>query len=166
MLGCCEGSAHQGVSFDRDPLCVWTDIYHNTRHVILHLIVYLLMGFAKPAMLQGTRFFSKNAIFGQFLASEASQNKEGEVPPPPPFHIKNFKIFTKSKHGHFWSSRRVRGVIFEGIYDVFCTCLNFYIKTCNFKNYQKITKKSISSWCLAVFGFRPLPQTSSSPGPF
>ena len=55
---------------------------------------------------------------------------------------------------------------FDGIYDVFCTCLNFCIKKCNFKNYQKITKKSISSWCLAVFGFRPLPQTSSCPGPF
>ena len=41
--------------------------------------------------------FSKNAIFGQFLASEASQNKEGGGTPPPPFHILNFKIFTKSK---------------------------------------------------------------------
>ena len=29
---------------------------------------------------------------------------------------------------------------------------------------SKITKKSISSWCLAVFGFRPLPQTSPSQG--
>ena len=28
--------------------------------------------------------FSKNAIFGKFLASEASQNKEGGVPPHPP----------------------------------------------------------------------------------
>ena len=55
---------------------------------------------------------------------------------------------------------------FDGIYDVFCTCRNFYIKKCNIKNYQKITKKSISSWCLAVFGFRPLPQTSPSQGPF
>ena len=55
---------------------------------------------------------------------------------------------------------------FDGIYDVFCTCLNFYIKKCNIKNYQKIIKKSICSWCLAVFGFRPLPQTSPSQGPF
>ena len=35
----------------------------------------------------------------------------------------------------------------------------FYIKKCNFKNNQKITKKSICRWCLAVFGFRPLRQT-------
>ena len=55
---------------------------------------------------------------------------------------------------------------FDGIYDVFCTCLNFYIKKCNFKNYQKIIKQSICRWCLAVFGFRPSLQTSSSPGPF
>ena len=55
---------------------------------------------------------------------------------------------------------------FAGIYDVFCTRLSFYMKKCDFKNYQKITKKSICRWCLAVFGFRPLPQTSSSPGPF
>ena len=55
---------------------------------------------------------------------------------------------------------------FDGIYDVFCTCLNFYIKKCNFKNYQKITKKSISSWCLAFWQFRPLPETNPSQGPF
>ena len=110
--------------------------------------------------------FSKNAIFGQFLASEASQNKEGEVPPPPPFHIKNFKIYQVKNMAIFGARDASGASFFDGIYDVFCTCLNFYIKTCNFKNYQKITKKSISSWCLAVFGFRPLPQTSSSPGPF
>ena len=28
--------------------------------------------------------FAKNVLFGQFLASEASQNKEGRVPPHPP----------------------------------------------------------------------------------
>ena len=55
---------------------------------------------------------------------------------------------------------------FDGIYDVFCTTLNFCIKKCNFKNYQKITKKSISSWCLAFWRFRPLPQTSPSQGQF
>ena len=35
-------------------------------------------------------------LFGPFLASEASQNKEGGTPPPL-FHIKNFKIFSTSK---------------------------------------------------------------------
>ena len=58
----------------------------------------ILMGFAKPAMPQGTShdiysvsaqiFFQKNALFGQFLASEASQNKEGWVPPTPLPHLK------------------------------------------------------------------------------
>ena len=63
-----------------------------------NLIGELLMGFAKPAMPQGTShdiysvsaqiFFQKNALFGQFLASEASQNKEGWVPPTPLPHLK------------------------------------------------------------------------------
>ena len=58
----------------------------------------ILMGFAKPAMPQGTShdiysvsaqiFFQKNALSGQFLASEASQNKEGWVPPTPLPHLK------------------------------------------------------------------------------
>ena len=55
---------------------------------------------------------------------------------------------------------------FDGIYDVFCTCLNFYTKKCNIKNYQKITKKLISCWWLAFFGSRPLPQTDPSQVPF
>ena len=55
---------------------------------------------------------------------------------------------------------------FDGIYDVFCTRLNFYTKKCNIKNYQKITKKLISCWCLAFLGSRPLPQTDPSHGPF
>ena len=46
-------------------------------------------------------FFQKNVLFGPFLASEASQNKEGGYTPPPPFHILNFKIFTKSKTWQF-----------------------------------------------------------------
>ena len=55
---------------------------------------------------------------------------------------------------------------FDGIYDVFCTCLNFYTKKCNIKNYQKITKKLISCWCSGFLGSRPLPQTDPSQVPF
>ena len=66
-----------------------------------------------------------------------------------------------------FGARDVSGAsFFDGIYDVFCTCLNFYIKKCNIKNYQKITQKSISSWSLAFCWFHPLPQTSPSQGPF
>ena len=101
-----------------------------------------------------------------FWLLKPPKTKKGGCPPPP-FHILNFKIFTKSKNMAIFGARDASGAsFFDGIYDVFCTSLNFYIKKCNFKNYQKITKESISSWCLAVFGFRPLPQTSSSPGPF
>ena len=42
-------------------------------------------------------FFQENVLFGPFLASETSQDKEGGGTPPPPFHILNFEIFTKSK---------------------------------------------------------------------
>ena len=110
-------------------------------------------------------FFQKCYFWTIFGFWSLPKQRRGGTPPPP-FHIKNFKIFTKSKTWPFLELETRPGRIFDGIYDVFCTCLNFDIKTCNFKNYQKITKKSISSWCLAVFGFRPLPQTSSSPGPF
>ena len=55
---------------------------------------------------------------------------------------------------------------FDGIYDVLCTCLNFYTKKSNIKNYQKITRKQISPWCSAFLGSRPLPQTDPSQGPF
>ena len=87
--------------------------------------------------------------------------------PPPPFHILNFKRFTKSKTWPFLELETRPGRHFLTVFTMFfCTCLNFYIKKCNFKNNQKITKKSICRWCLAVFGFRPLRQTRSSPGPF
>ena len=89
--------------------------------------------------------------------------------PTPPFplpHLK-FKDIHLLKNIAIFGARDASGAsFFDGIYDVFCTSLNFFIKKCNFKNDQKITKKSISSWCLAVFGFRPLRQTRSSPGPF
>ena len=45
-------------------------------------------------------FSKKKVLFEQFLASEASQNKEGGNPPPQ-FQILNFKIFTKSKTWQF-----------------------------------------------------------------
>ena len=51
---------------------------------------------------------------------------------------------------------------FDGIYDVFCTRLNFYIKKCNFKNNQKITKKSICRWCLFFDGICDVLCTSST----
>ena len=55
---------------------------------------------------------------------------------------------------------------FDGIYDVFCTCLNFYFKKRNIKKYQKTIKKQFSCWWLAFLGSRPLPQTDPSQGPF
>ena len=56
---------------------------------------------------------------------------------------------------------------FHGIYDVFLHVPKFLPqKKNNIKNYQKITKKPISSWCLAFLGSRPLPQTDPSQGPF
>ena len=109
--------------------------------------------------------FSKNDIFGQFLASEASQNKEGGVVPP--FHILNFKIFTKSKTWPFLELETRPGRHFLTVFTMFFAPASiFTLKNATSKFIKKITKKSICRWCLAVFGFRPLPQTSSSPGPF
>ena len=110
--------------------------------------------------------FLKNALFGQFLASKASQNKEDWYPPTPLPHLKFLDIY-QVKNMLIFGARDAPGVsFFDGIYHVVCTSLNFYIKKCNFKIYQKIAKKSISSWCLAFWRFCPLPQTSPSPGPF
>ena len=74
------------------------DLKNDDSTGVADLYYILLMGFAKPAMPQGTShdiysvsaqiFFQKNALFGQFLASEASQNKEGWVPPTPLPHLK------------------------------------------------------------------------------
>ena len=57
--------------------------WFNFNHQLETGLWFLLMGFAKPAMPQGTShdiysvsaqiFFQKNALFGQFLASEASK---------------------------------------------------------------------------------------------
>ena len=108
--------------------------------------------------------FPKKVIFGPFLASEVSQNKEAGVPPPPPFHILNFKIFTTSKTWQFFEAQDASGAsFFNGICDVLCTYHFFYTKKCNIKNDQKITKKQISPWCSAFLGSRPLPQTGPLP---
>ena len=88
-------------------------------------------------------------------------------PPTPLPHLK-FSDICQVKNMLIFGARDAPGTsFFDGIYDVLCTSLNFYIKKCNFKNYQKITKKSISSWCLLAFWqFRPLPKTSPSQEPF
>ena len=45
---------------------------------------------------------------------------------------------------------------FDGIYDVLCTCLNFFTKKCNIKNDQKITKKNNFLLVFCFFGRPPL----------
>ena len=110
--------------------------------------------------------FSKNRFFlDNFPLLKLPKTKRGGTPPPP-FHILNFKIFLLSqKHGNFWRSRRVRSVIFWWYLRCFLHVPEFFHKKCNIKNYQKTTKKHISSWCLAFLGSRPLPQTDPFQGP-
>ena len=111
-------------------------------------------------------FSKKTCFLDHFWRLKPPKTKRGGTPPPP-FHILNFKIFTKSKTWQFFGARDASGAsFFDGIYDVFCTCPNFYKKKCNIKNYQKITKKQISCWCSGFLSSRPLPQTSPSQGPF
>ena len=111
-------------------------------------------------------FCKKTFFLDNFWLLKLPKNKEGGYPPTPLPHLKFSDIY-QVKNMLIFGARDAPGTsFFDGIYDVFCTSLNFFIKKCNFKNDQKITKKSISSWCLAVFGFRPLRQTRSSPGPF
>ena len=86
--------------------------------------------------------FSKNAIFGQFLASEASQNKEGGGYPPPPFHILNFKIFTKSKTWPFLELETRPGRHFLTVFTMFFARASIFTQ----KNAtSKIIKKSLKN---------------------
>ena len=111
--------------------------------------------------------FSKNATFGQFLASEASQNKEGGGTPPPPFHILNFKIFTKSKTWPFLELETRPEPHFLTVFKMFYARAQIFTqKNATSKISQKITKKPISPWCSGFLGSRPLPQTDPSQGPF
>ena len=108
-------------------------------------------------------FSKKTCFLDHFWRLKPPKTKRGGYPPPP-FHILNFKIFTKSKNIAIFGAQDASGAsFFDGIYDVFCTCLNFYQKK---RQHQKITKKSISCWWLAFLGSRPLPQTDPSQGPF
>ena len=110
--------------------------------------------------------FPKTSSFWTIFGFWSLPKTKKGVPPTPLPHLKFSDIY-QVKNMLIFGARDAPGTsFFDGIYDVFCTSLNFFIKKCNFKNDQKITKKSISSWCLAVFGFRPLRQTRSSPGPF
>ena len=110
--------------------------------------------------------FLKMLFLDNFWLLKPPKNKEGGTPPPP-FHILNFKVLTKPKTWQFLELETRPGRHFLTVFTMFfCTALHFCIKKCNFKNYQKITKKSISSWCLAFWRFCPLPQTSPSQGPF
>ena len=99
-------------------------------------------GLRKTGDAPGHKIFSKNAIFGQFLASEASQNKEGEVPPPTPFHIKHFKIFTKSKTWPFLELETRPGRHFLTVFTMFfAPALIFTLKHVT----SKIIKKSLKN---------------------
>ena len=57
---------------------------------------------------------------------------------PPPFHILNFKVFTKSKTWQFLELETRPGRHFLTVFTMFfAPALNFCIKKCNFKKYQK-----------------------------
>ena len=78
--------------------------------------------------------------------------------PPTPFHILNFiTLFLLSQKTWQFRPQDVSGAsFFDGVYDVFCTRLNFYTKQCNIKNYQKITKKNNFLLVFSFFGLPPL----------
>ena len=108
-------------------------------------------------------FSKKTCFLDHFWRLKPPKTKRGGTPPPP-FHILNFKIFTKSKTLQFLELKTRPEPHFLTVFT--CTCLNFYPKKSNIKKYQKITRKSISCWWLAFLGSRPLPQTDPSQGPF
>ena len=89
----------------------------------------------------------KNTGIYSVLASEASQNKEA----PPPFHILNFKVFTKSKTWQFLGLK---------------TCKFLHQKNATSKIIKNSPKKTVFLLVFSSLGSRPSPQTSPSQGPF
>ena len=86
--------------------------------------------------------FAKNVLFGQFLASEASQKQRRGVPPTALPHLKFSDIY-QVKNMLIFGARDAPGTsFFDGIYDVFCTSLNFF----SLKNAtSKMIKKSLKN---------------------
>ena len=108
--------------------------------------------------------FPKKRSFWTIFGVWNLPRQRGGGTPPPPFHILNFVIFTKSKT---WQLLELnRSLIFSRYLRCFLHVPKFLPKKSNIKNDQKITKKTISWWCLAFLGSRPLPQTDPSQGPF
>ena len=98
-------------------------------------------------------FFQKNMLFGPFLASETSQDKEGGGTPPPPFHILNFKIFTKSKTLQFLELKTRPEPHFLTVFTMFSARAQIFTqKKATSKNHLKINFLLGGS----VFGLPPL----------
>ena len=74
--------------------------------------------------------------------------------PPPPFHILNLKIFTKSKTWQFLELKTCPGRHFLMVFTVFFARAEIFTQ----KNAtSKIIKKSLKTNCLLVFSFFGLP---------
>ena len=86
-------------------------------------------------------FSKKNVLFGPFLASETSQDKEGGYPPPP-FHILNFKIFTKSKTWQFLELETRPEPHFLTVFTMFSARAQIFTKK---MQRQKLSKKSLKN---------------------
>ena len=86
---------------------------------------------------------------------------------PPPFHILNFKKFTKSKTWPFLELETRPGRHFLTVFTMFFARASiFTLKNATSKIIKKIIKKSICRWCLAVFGFRPCAKLGPPQGHF
>ena len=86
---------------------------------------------------------------------------------PPPFHILNFKIFTKSKTWQFLVLKTRPERHFLIVFTMFYARAPFFTqKIATSKKIKKSLKNPISCRCLAFLGSRPLPQTDPSRGQF
>ena len=110
--------------------------------------------------------FSRNASFWTIFGFWSLPKQRRGGTPPPRFDIKKFKIFSTSKTWPFLELETRPERHFLTVFTMFfAPAAIFTSKNATSKIIKKSLKKSISSWCLAVFGFRPLPQTSPSQGP-
>ena len=74
--------------------------------------IIFIDGLRKTGDAPGHKIFPKMLFFDNFWLLKPPKTKKGRYPPHPPSTSKILRKLPSQKHGHFWSSRRVRGVIF------------------------------------------------------
>ena len=104
--------------------------------------IIFIDGLRKTGDAPGHKIFPKMLFFDNFWLLKPPKTKKGRYPPPPPFHIKNFKKITKSKTWPFLELETRPGRHFLTVFRMFfAPALIFTLKHAT----SKIIKKSLKN---------------------